>query len=128
MSKCKSGLGWRWEPSAWPIVPRRLGPGYHLPVARGQWGTGQAAVAGLLVEGGGQGSVSTAAGHMRARPACFWLEGGRLMHESQAWRLRRAWDEHCVLSPSWGTSIRLPWGSGPEHRAAHGRGLRSQGS
>lgn len=50
---------------------------------------------------------------MRARPACFWLEGGRLTHESQwAWRLRRAWDGHCVLSPSWGTSIRLLWGSG----------------
>lgn len=27
---------------------------------------------------------------------------------SQGWRLRRAWDGHCVLSPSWGTSIRPP--------------------
>lgn len=31
---------------------------------------------------GGEGSVSTAVGHVSAWPACFWLEGGRLTRES----------------------------------------------
>lgn len=63
VSKCKSGLGWRWSPLLGQSCRGGWGPGYHLPAKPEDklGSTGQAAVAGLLVGGGGQGSVSTAA-------------------------------------------------------------------
>lgn len=121
MAKCKSGLGVgalclaTHAREAGARAPPTYGDLSPLPEDNGALGRWQSPA--CWWGWGGEGSVSTTVGYVSAWPACFWLEGGRLTCESQGWRLRRAWDGHCVLSPSWGASIRPPPGPrglGPE--------------